>query len=159
MQPVRRPPAAAPPALASCGVSRSGPGPFTAPASAPGRSRPTFTGVRRRTSSSIRRPDFTLSGRSARMSRPGAAAASFSLISSQTVFFSPGFGFSRTSIHPPWSFSPASRNFSSPAASPSSASSIGAQVPASQTIIGPPPYSPSGITPSKSMYSSGWSSV
>ena len=40
-----------------------------------------------------------------------------------------------------------------------SASPIGAQVPVSQTIIGPPPYSPSGITPSKSMYSTGWSSV
>ena len=29
----------------------------------------------------------------------------------------------------------------------------------SQTIIGPPPYSPSGITASKSIYSTGWSSV
>ena len=33
------------------------------------------------------------------------------------------------------------------------------KTPRSQTIIGPAPYSPSGITPSHSRYSSGWSSV
>ena len=29
----------------------------------------------------------------------------------------------------------------------------------SHTIISPPPYSPAGITPSNSMYSTGWSST
>jgi hypothetical protein len=32
-------------------------------------------------------------------------------------------------------------------------------VPQSHTITSPPPYSPAGITPSKSKYSSGWSST
>ena len=107
----------------------------------------------------MRRPDFTLSGRAARMSSSGSAAWSRSLNSNQLFRLSPGFGFSRTSIQPPWSFSPASRNFRSPFLRCSPASPIGAQVPVSQTIIGPPPYSPAGITPSKSMYSTGWSSV
>ena len=84
------------------------------------------------------------------MSVPGAADWSRSLKSSQVRFFSPGLGLSRVSIQPPPSFSPASRNLNAPAARSFSASPIGAQVPVSQTIIGPPPYSPSGITPSKS---------
>ena len=94
------------------------------------------------------------------MSRAGSVAAIVrSLKSSQLVFFSPGRPFSRASIQPPFSFSPASRNLNAPLARLFSTSSIGAQVPVSQTIIGPPPYSPSGMTPSKSIYSSGWSSV
>ena len=88
-----------------------------------------------------------------------SAAWSCSLKSSQFVFFSPGRPFSRASIQPPFSFSPARRNLNAPVLRLFSTSSIGAQMPVSQTIIGPPPYSPSGITPSKSMYSSGWSSV
>ena len=35
----------------------------------------------------------------------------------------------------------------------------GSHVPQSHTMTSPPPYSPSGITPSKSKYSSGWSST
>ena len=35
----------------------------------------------------------------------------------------------------------------------------GSQVPESQTITSPPPYSPAGMTPSKSRYSIGWSST
>ena len=35
----------------------------------------------------------------------------------------------------------------------------GSHVPASQTITSPPPYSPAGMTPSKSRYSMGWSST
>src|SRR5437879_5410531 len=66
----------------------------------------------------------------------------------------------RTNTHEPRSFFPRRVNFSSPffnAAATSSCS--GSQVPVSQTITVPPPYSPSGMTPSKLPYSSGWSST
>src|SRR5918999_5039029 len=67
----------------------------------------------------------------------------------------------RLSDQPPVSFSPSSQNDAWPA---SSASPIGSSrrfsyVPRSQTITGPAPYSPSGITPSKSPHESEWSST
>jgi DNA ligase D-like protein (predicted 3'-phosphoesterase) len=110
-------------------------------------------------SSSIVSPDFTLSGRAATMSVAVSTPVSFSLTNSQLFLLSPALAFMRISTQPPLSFSPHSRNLKSPLASPSCGSFIGTKVPVSHTIIGPPPYSPSGITASKSIYSSGWSSV
>ena len=101
--------------------------------------------------SSIVIPDLTLSGRVARISVLVSTPLSFSLMNSQLFLPSPGLPFIRTSTQPPLSFSPHSRNLKSPVFSPASGSPIGAQVPVSHTIIGPPPYSPAGITPSKSM--------
>ena len=132
-------------AAARCAAA---PAPCTAPGSAPGLRAaaalaPPAAGFGGATSSSIRRPDFTLSGRAARMSSSGRRPRSCSLNSSQFfLLVSPGFGFSRASIQPPLSFSPARRNLKAPVARLFSASSIGAQTPVSQTIIGPPPYSP-----------------
>src|SRR5438552_9738233 len=67
----------------------------------------------------------------------------------------------RTSVHDPLSFFPLSvktmrplRNASSKLSSPSNR-----YVPMSQTMTVPPPYSPSGITPSKRAYPRGWSST
>ena len=62
----------------------------------------------------------------------------------------------------PRSFVPCSSACSSPPATASAGSAgspYGSQVPLSQTITSPPPYSPAGMTPSKSMYSIGWSST
>ena len=62
----------------------------------------------------------------------------------------------------PFSFSPKIRNFSSPSWMARTGSSVGASgsyVPQSQTMTSPPPYSPRGMTPSKSKYSIGWSST
>ena len=62
----------------------------------------------------------------------------------------------------PLTFSPASTNLSSPlamAAAGSGVSASGSQVPQSHTITSPAPYCFAGITPSKSKYSSGWSST
>ena len=52
-------------------------------------------------------------------------------------------------IQPPASFSPASRNLISPASNAVSGSASVTQVPRSQTITVPAPYSPSGTRPSK----------
>src|SRR5438552_1133460 len=67
----------------------------------------------------------------------------------------------RTSVHDPLSFFPLSvktmrplRNASSKLSSPSNR-----YLPMSQTMTVPPPYSPSGITPSKRAYPRGWSST
>jgi hypothetical protein len=58
----------------------------------------------------------------------------------------------RTSTHEPFSFRPWSRIFRSPFASARSTSGLsGSHVPRSQIMTVPPPYSPSGITPSKSL--------
>ena len=66
----------------------------------------------------------------------------------------------RTSTHEPRSFFPRSANLSSPLASAASTSGTsGVQVPRSQTITVPPPYSPLGMMPSNFAYSSGWSST
>src|SRR3954466_15543893 len=65
----------------------------------------------------------------------------------------------RTNVHIPFSLKPFSSKSSLPALTPSRGSPTGRHCPRSQTIIGPAPYSPSGITPSKSAYSTGWSSV
>ena len=81
--------------------------------------------------------------------------------------------FVRTSAHEPLSFFPlkVSDTFpeaisrrswaSAPARSPQNTwpLSSGENVPASQMRLGPAPYSPFGMTPSKPAYSSGWSSV
>ncbi len=74
----------------------------------------------------------------------------------------PGRGEVRTRTNRPRSFSPCSTNFSSPAsmaARGSGVSASGSQVPQSQTMTSPAPYWPLGITPSKSRYSTGWSST
>ena len=67
----------------------------------------------------------------------------------------------RTSTSRPRSFSPKTSACSSPDSTAAAGSSVacGSQVPMSQTITSPPPYSPAGITPSKSRYSTGWSST
>src|SRR5690606_3325983 len=149
--------------VASCGLNFVGIAAFTAPLSLPGASFGGFFGLASGAglaggsvfSSSILSPDLTLSGRAARVSVSVSTKLSFSLMKSQFVFLSPGLGLSRTSTQPPLSFSPHRRNLKSPFLNPSSTSPIGAQSPVSHTIIGPPPYSPSGMTPSKSMYSIG----
>src|SRR5260221_7115540 len=57
----------------------------------------------------------------------------------------------RTSAQPPRRRLPCNSNLSMPRASAASgSSSCGTQAPSSQTMTAPPPYSPSGITPSKS---------
>ena len=54
-----------------------------------------------------------------------------------------------TSVQAPRSLYPRSSNKSLPFANPSSTSARGIHVPRSHTIIGPAPYSPSGMRPSK----------
>jgi hypothetical protein len=112
-------------------------------------------------SSSVR-PVSTLSGRSfvASYSDAGRANSSRSLKRSQLLSESRGSRpFVLTSIQAPWSFSPYRRNFRRPFAYAWWGSSIGSQRPRSQSTTVPPPYSPAGMMPSKSPYSSGWSSV
>ncbi len=67
----------------------------------------------------------------------------------------------RTRTSRPWSFDPWTSAWSSPAATAAAGSSVpcGSQVPRSQTMTSPPPYSFAGMTPSKSRYSIGWSST
>ena len=67
----------------------------------------------------------------------------------------------RTSTRRPRSFWPYTSAWISPAATAATGSSApwSCQVPVSQTMTSPPPYSPLGITPSKCKYSSGWSST
>src|SRR5581483_3642247 len=67
----------------------------------------------------------------------------------------------RTSVQPPFSFVPERTKRISPEsiALAGSTSSIGAHTPSSQIMTVPPPYSPTGMTPSKLAYSSGWSSA
>ena len=64
----------------------------------------------------------------------------------------------RTRTKRPPSFSPSSSKWTSPASTAATGSSpfTSRHVPRSQTMTSPPPYSPAGITPSKSMYSIGW---
>ncbi len=80
-----------------------------------------------------------------------------SRMSSHSLPVSPFRSF--TSVQTPRSLCPRSSNRSLPLSSPSAGSSSGTQRPWSHTITSPAPYSPSGITPSKSAYSSGWSST
>src|SRR5271168_4238509 len=62
----------------------------------------------------------------------------------------------RTSTQEPFNFLPWSVNFRSPFARAAFTSGdSGVQVPSSHTMTVPPPYSPSGITPSKLAYSTG----
>src|SRR5262249_19435122 len=66
----------------------------------------------------------------------------------------------RTSAHEPRSFFPCRANLKSPFVNAASTSALsGVHVPLSHTITVPPPYSPSGITPSNPPYSTGWSST
>jgi hypothetical protein len=109
-----------------------------------GKSRSVFAAALR---ASIVRPETTLPGAAAvtSYSSSGLAAVSRSLINSQS---DGSFG-SRFSIQPPDSFSPTSRNLSSPLANAAAGSSRETNVPRSQTITSPAPYSPSGMRPSK----------
>src|SRR5277367_1271735 len=62
----------------------------------------------------------------------------------------------RTSTQEPFNFLPWSVNFKSPFVSAAFTSAdSGVQVPSSHTMTVPPPYSPSGMTPSKLAYSTG----
>ncbi len=73
-----------------------------------------------------------------------------------------GRGVVRTRVNRPRSFSPCSTSLSSPAASAAAGSGVcasGTQVPQSHTMTSPAPYWWAGMTPSKSTYSSGWSST
>src|SRR5215204_2865117 len=74
---------------------------------------------------------------------------------------SPGSRSRRTSTSRPRNLLPCISACSSPAATAAAGSSVfcGSQVPMSQTMTSPPPYSPAGMTPSKSRYSMGWSST
>src|SRR5450631_127136 len=84
------------------------------------------------------------------------AKSSRCLINNQDVFVLLPKPRVRTSAHEPFSFLPCSVNFKSPFSSAAATSGLSAdQVPLSQTITVPPPYSPSGITPSKLAYSTG----
>ena len=68
----------------------------------------------------------------------------------------------RTSTNRPCSFSPSRSKCSSPVGDRLDrvvGRRPGVHVPQSHTITSPPPYSPPGMTPSKSKYSSGWSST
>src|SRR5680860_461545 len=135
--------------------------------------------------SSMLRPDATESGASSTIAEPGRDASSRCLMSSQ--FLSPR-PFICTRVQLPVSLCPCRMNLSSPVARSRAASvsaapaarswavsdaSRGAPVgppsfvrgrsgshhPKSQRTTVPPPYSPSGMVPSKLPYSSGWSSV
>ncbi len=90
---------------------------------------------------------------------PGRASASRSLISSHWFSSSSAEPRVWTRTQPPTRRSPASRNLSSPFSRPARASPTGSQLPVSQSITVPPPYSPLGMVPSKSPYSMGWSST
>src|SRR5580658_1089979 len=66
----------------------------------------------------------------------------------------------RTNTQEPFNFLPWSANFRSPFVRAALTSGdSGVQVPSSHTMTVPPPYSPSGMTPSKLAYSTGWSST
>ncbi len=112
-------------------------------------------------SSSIVRPVLIDSGRSSRISASSAERANSSspLMRSQFSRFSPGLPCILTRCQRPLSFWPCSSNSRWPFFKPLCASPIGAHVPLSQTMTAPPPYSPLAIVPSKSAYSSGWSST
>ena len=74
----------------------------------------------------------------------------------------PGRRLVRTIVKRPFSFWPRARNLSSPASMAAAGSGVsfsGSQVPQSQTMTSPAPYCRAGITPSKSKYSTGWSST
>ena len=107
---------------------------------------------------------FTLSGASAVISpaAPSRAASSRSLMRSQLrasrASSSPPR--MRTSVQPPASLRPCRWNLSLPPANaPAGSGSSVDQVPRSHSTTSPAPYWRGGITPSKSPYSSGWSSV
>src|ERR1700676_5358563 len=62
----------------------------------------------------------------------------------------------RINAHEPRNFRPARENLKSPFCSEACGSAVsGVHVPVSQNITVPPPYSPSGMTPSKLPYSRG----
>lgn len=88
-------------------------------------------------------------------------------LTSSQASASPGPPRNRVSAYSPRSVDPWSRNLACPRSSDSPKSTgrparswlSGSYVPLSRTITVPPPYSPAGMTPSNSSYSSGWSSV
>src|SRR4030095_910473 len=103
-------------------------------------------------------PLATLSGRSFRISLlpDGSAFSSFSLMSSQFSFPSSEELLPiRTQVQPPCNFSPSRRNFNLPARRPATGSPSSIQRPRSHSSTVPPPYSPRGMVPSKSPYSTG----
>ena len=141
-------PEAAPPPDGSTGTS----------ASAAGRSlRQSASGASR--TSSFVRPDFTDCGWSSGL-QPGWAASSRLCSSSHWLRPRPSAPV-RTSTNRPASLWPLRSKCSSPPAIAAAGSSVraGTHVPRSHTMTSPPPYSPDGITPSKSAYSIGWSST
>src|SRR5262249_43735765 len=108
------------------------------------------------------RPDATHRSSARRRSAAVPGNAARVLVKSQLLRLLPLRLFMRTNTQPPLSLSPARVNFSSPlrsAALTSAVSLSGNQKPRSHSITVPPPYSPSGMVPSKSPYSSGWSST
>ncbi len=88
------------------------------------------------------------------------AKSSRCLMRSHVAFEEPPQPFVRTRTQEPFSFSPWSVNLRSPFFRAASTSGLsGVQVPRSQTMTVPPPYSPAGMIPSNAAYSSGWSST
>ena len=76
-------------------------------------------------------------------------------------WFFPSWGRMRMSAHSPLAFSPCKIIWNLPlrTASTGSPAGVSSYVPQSQTMTVPPPYCPSGMMPSKSAYSIGWSST
>ena len=105
--------------------------------------------------STSNRFDFTERG-SASATSVDVAHSSRCLMSSHATRFCPARARRRTRTHEPCSFWPNSVSFNCPAwKAPSTSELSGFQVPRSQIITVPPPYSPAGMTPSNRLYSSG----